>query len=98
MWINVGFSFGFIKMILLVIFLAISVYLFFDWNYVKEVIHENIDAGSNSLKKSMNNLDSKKDSNTDKKSSSTPKDQSTREDVLKNGDEFLKKNKEDFFR
>ena len=98
MWINVGFSFGFIKMILMVIFLATSVYLFFDWNYIREIIHENIDAGSSNMKNSLNNLDSKGDSNTDKKSSSPPKDQPTREDVLKNGDEFLKKNKEDFFR
>lgn len=99
MWINVGFSFGFIKMIFLVIFLATSVYLFFDWNYIREVMHENIDAGSSNMKNSLNNLDSKGDSNTDKKSlSSPPKDQSTEKDVLKNGDEFLKKNKEDFFR
>lgn len=89
MWINVGFSFGFIKMILLVIFLATSVYLFFDWNYVREVIHENIDAGSNSVKKSLNNLDSKKDSDSDTKSNNN--NQSV-------GEEFLKKNKEDFFK
>ena len=85
MWINVGFSFGFIKMILLVIFLATSVYLFFDWSYVREAIHENIDAGSNSVKKSLNNLDSKEEADTTKNHQSS-------------GEDFLKKNKEDFFK
>jgi hypothetical protein len=82
MWINVGFSFGFIKMILLIIFLATSVYLFFDWSYVRESFHENIDAGSSNVKKSLNSLGSKEESNTDKSS----------------GDDFLKKHKEDFFK
>lgn len=48
MWINVGFSFGFIKMILLMIFLAASVYLYFDWNYVSKEAHNDIDTSKNS--------------------------------------------------
>lgn len=72
-------------MILLIIFLATSVYLFFDWNYVRESIHENIDAGSSNVKKSLNNLASKEESNADKSNQST-------------GDDFLKKHKENFFK
>ena len=88
MWVNVGFSFGFIKMILLMITLAASVYLFFDWNYVRNEIHEKISQGSSAVTNHLNNV--KNDNVEASKPAPVDKKPTT--------DDMFKQSRDDFFK